>query len=60
MPNTKFSPYILFILVVTVCYLCVELAFNATLLDVCAGTGSIDDIDSVEFYGRVISGFAVA
>ncbi len=26
----------------------------------CAGTGSIDDIDSVEFYGRVISGFAVA
>ena len=60
MSQTK-PGYLKPLLVVTLVYLVVECAFNAELLDVASSSSaSTDDIDHVEFYGRIISGFAAA
>lgn len=49
----------LFIIVLTVMYLLLEMAFNARLLDV---TGSLNagDVEPLEHFGRLLSGTAVA
>jgi hypothetical protein len=50
----------IFIALLTAIYLCFELAFNARLLDVVGGGASPDQIQPIEFSGRVLSGVAVA
>ncbi len=52
-------PQTLFIIALTVVYLLVEMAFNARLLDVAGGLQS-GKIESLEQYGRLLSGIAVA
>ena len=52
-------PRLLFILSLTILYLLFELAFNARLLDLVGGEAAPDDIEHVEFYGRILSGCAV-
>lgn len=50
-----------FVLVIlTACYLIFELGFNARLLDVVGGTATPDQVESIEKYGRTLSGIAVA
>ncbi|CAD6528459.1 hypothetical protein [Paraburkholderia metrosideri] len=44
----------------TAAYLLIEFSFNARLLDVVGGNASASDVDSIEVYGRLISGFALA
>ncbi|HEU4603872.1 MAG TPA: hypothetical protein VFS24_17990 [Steroidobacteraceae bacterium] len=44
----------------TLVYLVVEFSFNARLLDVIGGTASEREIDSIQKWGRIISGFAFA
>ncbi len=50
----------LFVVLLTALYLCVELAFNARLLDVVGGSASESQIHSIEIYGRTLSGIALA
>ena len=50
----------IFVIFLTVLYLCVELAFNARLLDVVGGAASNDQIHAMEVFGRSLSGTAVA
>ncbi|MYN11398.1 hypothetical protein [Pseudoduganella aquatica] len=50
----------LFLIVITLLYLCFELGFNARLLDVVGGNATPDDVDHIEFYGRSLSGIAAA
>lgn len=52
-------PQTLFIIALTLTYLVVEMAFNASLLDVSGGLLS-DRVESMELYGRLLSGIAVA
>ena len=47
-------------LALTLLYLIVEMGFNARLLDVVGGLASPDEVESIEFYGRLIAGTAVA
>lgn len=44
----------------TLLYLVVELSFNARLLDVVGGGATAKEIDAIEVWGRMISGFALA
>lgn len=44
----------------TVAYLVVEFSFNARLLDVVGGGATGSEIDAIEVWGRLISGFALA
>lgn len=44
----------------TIGYLIVELSFNARLLDVVGGNASAGEVDRIEAWGRLISGFALA
>lgn len=44
----------------TIAYLVVELSFNARLLDVVGGAATNAEIDAIEVWGRLISGFALA
>lgn len=44
----------------TIGYLVVELSFNARLLDVVGGSASPEEVDRIEIWGRLISGFALA
>lgn len=44
----------------TTAYLVVELAFNARLLDVVGGGATAEEIERIEVWGRMISGFAAA
>lgn len=44
----------------TIIYLCFELAFNARLLDVVGSISTIAQIHQIEQYGRTLSGIAVA
>ena len=46
-------------LALTATYLLVELGFNARLLDTVGGTATAEEIDSIEIYGRWISGAAL-
>ena len=44
----------------TIGYLIVELSFNARLLDVVGGNATAGEVDRIEAWGRLISGFALA
>lgn len=44
----------------TIAYLVVELSFNARLLDVVGSGATSKEIDAIEVWGRLISGFALA
>jgi hypothetical protein len=44
----------------TAVYLCIELAFNARLLDVVGGAANSEQIHQIETWGRSLSGAAVA
>lgn len=46
--------------IATALYLLVELSFNARLLDVVGGNATPAQIDRIEVWGRLISGFALA
>ena len=50
----------LFLVVITLCYLVLELGFNARLLDVVGGGAGSKDVEHIEIYGRLLSGVAVA
>ena len=55
--SERITPAIM--LVLTATYLLVELGFNARLLDTVGGTATVEEIDSIEIYGRWISGAAL-
>lgn len=59
---SKFLPLgtLLFLILLTVGYLVVELAFNARLLDVVGSGASNDEIHNIEVSGRLLSGVAAA
>ncbi|HTQ15422.1 MAG TPA: hypothetical protein VMH86_16250 [Rhizomicrobium sp.] len=52
--------YLIPITVLTGIYLACELSFNARLLDVVGGTPTKPEVDSIEHFGRYISGAALA
>jgi len=52
--------YLLPIWLLTGLYLTFELGFNARLLDVAGGLASASEVDSIEHWGRFISGTALA
>ncbi len=52
--------WLVFMTLVTAVYLIVECAFNSRLLDVVGGMPEHEAVESVERFGRLISGFAVA
>lgn len=58
--TTERPRYLAFITVITLLYLIVELAFNARLLDVVGGAPTAEEVDSIEKFGRFISGAALA
>ena len=50
----------IWLVVLTSIYLCVELAFNARLLDVVGSAPDADTVHHIEIFGRSLSGVAVA
>lgn len=58
-PRTR-PTWLFVVCAATAAYLTVELAFNARLLDVVGGGASSEEIDRIEVWGRMISGFAAA
>ena len=50
----------LFLVAITIVYLCFELGFNARLLDVVGGAPEPHDVEGLEVYGRTLSGIAAA
>ncbi len=56
----KFDFYFVILLFITICYLLLECAFNATLLDIAGADVNIESVHAIEFWGRIISGIAVA
>lgn len=54
------SKQTIFLLLVTLLYLCFELGFNARLLDVVGGSATPEDVEHIEIYGRSLSGVAAA
>lgn len=53
------APYVPFMALATLTYLAVELGFNARLLDITGLGASKPEVDSIERWGRCISGVAV-
>lgn len=51
--------YLVPMTVLTLCYLVVELGFNARLLDVTAGIATTEEVAVLERWGRALSGVAV-
>ena len=51
---------LVFLILLTVVYLCFELGFNARLLDVVGGNAGPHDVERLEVYGRTLSGVAAA
>lgn len=51
---------IFWLCLITCLYLLFELAFNARLLDVVGGTASTQQVDSIEIFGKLLSGTAAA
>lgn len=51
---------LVFLILLTLVYLCFELGFNARLLDVVGGNASPEDVEHLEVYGRTLSGVAAA
>ena len=52
--------YLVFMAAITAAYLTVEIPFSAHLLDVLAGNPTSEDIQSIEKFGRLLTGIAVA
>ena len=52
--------YLIFVLASTPVYLWLELSFGVRLLDHMSSVGSIEQTDSIEHWGRLISGLAVS
>lgn len=59
MRNLQFK-YTLLLIALTLAYLCLELGFNARLLDVVGGGATARDVERIELYGRSLSGVAAA
>lgn len=59
-PLWKRHRYFVPLAIATLLYLTVEFAFNARLLDAAGGLASPNAIESMERWGRFLSGFAVA
>lgn len=59
-PSHSRPPYLIALVGITLAYLLLECAFNARLLDVAGGQSDSHAIEKVEFWGRIISGLAVA
>ena len=51
---------LVFLILLTLVYLCFELGFNARLLDVVGGNATTQDVEHLEVYGRTLSGIAAA
>ncbi|MDR2208749.1 MAG: hypothetical protein LBE22_07255 [Azoarcus sp.] len=51
---------IIFLIILTSIYLVFELSFNARLLDVVGGNAGREEIEHIEFYGRILSSIAAA
>ena len=60
LPRRQERVLALVMLTLTLLYLMVEMGFNARLLDVVGGLASHHQVESIEFYGRLIAGTAVA
>lgn len=58
-PRTR-PAWLFVVCLATAAYLTVELGFNARLLDVVGGGATNEEIDRIEVWGRMISGFAAA
>ncbi len=56
----KTPSYLFILLAITIVYLLIEASFNAALLNVASDSVSIETIESIEHWGRMISGFALA
>ncbi len=52
--------YSLALLILTLAYLSLELAFNARLLDVASNPADTRGVDGIEYWGRIITGLAVS
>ena len=51
---------LVFLILLTLVYLCFELGFNARLLDVVGGNAGPHDVERLEVFGRTLSGVAAA
>jgi hypothetical protein len=60
LPRRQERVLVLVMLTLTLLYLMVEMGFNARLLDVVGGLASHHQVESIEVYGRLIAGTAVA
>lgn len=60
LPRHQERVLVLVMLTLTLLYLIVEMGFNARLLDVVGGLASQHQVESIEVYGRLIAGTAVA
>ena len=56
MTSTSAAPKPVLLVLLTLSYLLLELAFNARLLDVAGGIPDQEALDEVEFFGRLLSG----
>ncbi len=54
----KFRSWPIIILTITLAYLVVELSFSSTLLSIVSSQASATDVEHIEKWGRLISGFA--
>lgn len=59
-PTKKVPSYAYVMLAITLAYLTVEVPFSVHLIEFMGGNPSIADIDAIEVFGRVLTGFAVA
>lgn len=60
LPRRQERVLVLVMLSLTLLYLMVEMGFNARLLDVVGGLANQHQVESIEVYGRLIAGTAVA
>lgn len=58
--NKKVPAYVYVMLFVTLAYLTIEIPFSVYLVEFMGGNPSINDVDIIEFFGRILTGFAVA
>lgn len=56
--HNEYRSWPIIILVITLAYLAVELSFSSTLLNIVSTQASPDEVDHIERWGRLISGFA--
>lgn len=58
--NKKVPVYVYVMLAVTLAYLTIEVPFSVHLIEFMGGNPSLSDIDDIEFFGRILTGCAVA